>query len=124
MRGALAALLLIGAMALGTMAFGWWTVLGLSAAWGAWRSAKGSPVAEAAGAAAAAWGILLAVVAAAGPLGVLSGLLGEMFGLPAMALILVTLVFAALLAGSAAGLTASLAEAFRSRVRLAEDGDD
>jgi hypothetical protein len=123
MRGALSGLLLIGAIVLATVGFGWWAVPLAGAAWGAWRSAKGSPVVEAASAAAAAWGMLLAVKGATGPLGGLSGLLGEMFGLPGIALILVTLVFAALLAGSAAGLTASLV-ALSSRIRLAEDGVD
>jgi hypothetical protein len=53
---------------------------------------------------AVAWGLLLAVDAAAGNIGRLGGSLAGVMGLPAPVLILVTLLFPALLGWSAASL--------------------
>jgi hypothetical protein len=119
--------LLAPAFALATWAFGWWTVPVLAAAWGAAR-ARGTrrPVesaidrgpAEAAAAALVAWGALLAAAAARGPVGALAGGLAELIGAPAAALVVLTLVFPALLAWSAAaaarGLTLTLVGGSRS----------
>jgi hypothetical protein len=110
--------LLAAAFALATWAFGWWTVPALAAAWGAVR-ARGAPApggapmnrspAEAGLAALLAWAALLAMAAARGPAGALAGRLAGVMRIPAPALVVVTLVFPAALAWSAATAARALA---------------
>ena len=101
-------LLVTGATAALTWLLGWWGVL-LGAAivgfvfhehgGGGWRVALG---------AALAWALLLAIDAASGPFGVVARTLGGVMRLPAAALALLTLVFPAALAWSAATVVAEL----------------
>jgi hypothetical protein len=107
---------LSAAMLLGTIGLGWWTVPLLGAAWGASRPEVRGLAVSAALAGALAWGVLLAEAALGGPVGELAGTLGGIFGLPGFLVILLTLVFPAFLAGSAAALAATLRGMFgRSR---------
>jgi hypothetical protein len=103
-------LVVLVAMAALTWVLGWWGVL-LAALivgfvfhrerGGGWRIAL---------AAALSWGVLLAVNAASGSLGVVASTLGGVLRVPGAVLVLLTLVFAALLAWSAA---TTMAEARR-----------
>ena len=114
-RGPIRLALLAAAFALGTWALGWWAVPALAALWGAGgallnqgptgptRAGRHAAL-EAALAALVAWGAILAVAAARAPLGALADRLGGIMRLPAAALVLLTLVFPALLAWSAAAL--------------------
>ena len=97
------------AMALGTWVAGWWTVPLLAAVWGAWRAwdegdGRHDPARwwNAPAAAAVAWGGLLALQAARGPVRTVAGRVGAVMGIPPVALLLATLVFAALSAWSVA----------------------
>ena len=115
MRTFIVWLVLVEATALSTAALGWWTVPVVAAIWGLASSAARGVWWKAALAAAAAWGLLLIVTATQGPVGLLAAKLGGLFGLPALAMIMLTLLFPALLAGSAAELAAMLREALLSR---------
>ena len=98
---ALAAAVLAGA---GTWALGWWGVpIAAALTVVALRRTRGAPAAAAAGAA-LAWGVLLAVDAAGGRMTALAGELAAVFGAPLPALVVLTLLFPALLAWSAAAL--------------------
>lgn len=94
--------------ALGTILFGWWAVPiigalhGLVPGWSRWQTL------EAGAGAGLAWAALLAATATRGPVGGLSAKVGAVLGLPAPGLVGVTVLFAALLAGSAAMLTGGL----------------
>ena len=101
-------LLVASALAALTWLLGWWGVL-LGAAivgfvfheqrGGGWRT----PLA-----AALAWGLLLLVDAAAGPIGIVSHTLGGVIRIPGFVLVLLTLAFPAALAWSAATVVAEL----------------
>jgi hypothetical protein len=86
------------------MVLGWWTVplfaavLALFRA-GPWQAAAG---------ALAAWSILLVRDGAASPLMPYADRLGALFGLPGVVLVLLTVLFAGLLAWSAATVVDSL----------------
>ena len=115
MRSLLRLVLLALAFAVATIALGWWAVPLVAVAWALVRrgeSASGS----AALAAAVGWAGLLAWIAIRGPLADLGRQLGGIFGVPGAVLPIVTLLYAALLAWSAASL-ASIAVARRSRAR-------
>lgn len=101
-RAALRIVLLALAFAVGTAWLGWWAVPFLGAAWGviAWRTRDAAW--SAAMAAVVAWGALLLWTAARGPVGVLAARVGGVLGLPAAALVAVTLLYAAALAWSSA----------------------
>jgi spore maturation protein SpmB len=95
------ALLLTALGAAATALVGWW---GLPIVTGVWTVAlprRGSIVAAVL-AGAAAWAILLAVAARSGHVGEMATLLGEILGTTGGAVIVLTLTFGALLAGSAA----------------------
>ncbi|UCF18175.1 MAG: hypothetical protein JSU87_09415 [Gemmatimonadota bacterium] len=83
---------------------GWWTVPIVAALWG-WAS-TGRPWLSAALAAAAAWAALLLVTAFQGPVGPLAAKLGGVMGLPAVVLLMLTVILPATLAGSAAEVAA------------------
>jgi hypothetical protein len=87
------------AFAIATRVLGWWGVPLTAALWGVISGGDG---ALAAVAAALAWAALLARDAAFGPLGKLVSVLGGLFHAPPVLLIVVTLVFPAALAWSAA----------------------
>jgi hypothetical protein len=95
---------------------GWWAIPATAAFWGILRPVARRPALVAAAAAALAWtGWLL--VDALSPRGDFSGLatrLAGIFSLPSPALVAITIVFAALLAGSAAYLAVAIAPARRS----------
>jgi hypothetical protein len=99
-RAARIALLAI-AIAIGTWVLGWWAVPLLGAVWGVLQ--RGRPrFVTAFAAAAIAWASLLAFDALQGAMGRLAGVLGGVFMLPGAALLVVTVLYAALLAGCAA----------------------
>lgn len=108
MRYAIRVVLLAAAHAVVTMALGWWAVPVVAAVWGAVSFGPRSAWLASALAAALAWAALLVVTATQGPVGQLAQALGGIFALPGFAVIILTLVFPALLAGSATELAASL----------------
>ena len=105
----LSVLVLAAVLAVATLFYGWWTVPVVAFLWGLltarWlvRSA-----AAAALAAALAWGVLLAEDAMTGRLGGLGTLFGTIAKLPPALFFLLSIVFPALLAWSAAALGADL----------------
>jgi hypothetical protein len=114
MRAFIRVALLAAAFALGTWILGWWAVPLLGAAWGIVQ--RGRPrFAAAFVAAALAWAALLAFDALGGALGRLSTVLGGIFMLPGVALLAVTLLYAALLAGCAAQVAGTVGVARGSR---------
>lgn len=107
--------MLATALALATWLAGWWGVPLVAAAWGLMSRRRTDAAREAALAAILAWAILLAAQAARGPLGDLAARLGSAMRAPAPILMLVTVLFAALLAWSAATVARSIAlAAFRA----------
>ena len=92
-------LLLAAAMVAATAWLGWWTLPVLAGAWGL----RYAPL-DAALAAALSWGGLLAWQAARAPVMVLAERVGGIFSLPSWAMLLLTPLFAALLAWSAAAV--------------------
>lgn len=99
-------LVLAAAFALGTVVVGWWAVPVLGALAGALLGARARPGRWAALAAAVAWIGILAFAAAEGPVGTLARRLAGAMQLPVWGLYAVTLLFPALLAGTAALLGA------------------
>ena len=91
-------------MGAGTVALGWWTVPLVAGLWGLRGRA-----ADAALAGLVAWSALLAAQATRAPLGALLDRLSTLFGIPGWLLVALTPIFAALLAWSAATLTATAA---------------
>lgn len=94
-------LLLAAAFALGTWILGWWAVPLIGAAWGLMRRRRARFL-DAFAAAAIAWVALLAFDAARGPLGRLTTVMGGIFLMPGVLVLVVSVLFAALLAGCAA----------------------
>ena len=86
----------------------WWTVPVVGAAYGAWAANRRLTLFTAMLAAVLGWGALLVYDASAGPVGRLLQVLGALFGVPGAALVVLTLVYAALLAVSAAALARGL----------------
>jgi len=91
-----------------TIAVGWWGVPVIGLIWGVWgaRYARpGTMIAPlAAASAVTAWAGLLIWTSTRGPLALLATTLGAVIGVPAAALIAITLGFAAVLAWSAAAV--------------------
>jgi hypothetical protein len=82
----------------GTWTFGWWAVPVIALAWGVFaRGSRGSAAAAAVGAA-VGWAALLGFVALDGRVGVLLSRVAPVLSLPGVALVAVTLLFAALVA--------------------------
>ena len=104
MRAFLRITLLAVAFALATAAFGWWTVPLLGAVWGGVASPGTRPASTAGAAACLGWVLLLAWTATQGPVWVLAQRVGGVMALPGWLFAVLTVAFAALLAGSAAGL--------------------
>ena len=104
MRAFLRITLLALAFALATAMFGWWTVPLLGAVWGGVASPSTRPASTAGGAAALGWVLLLVATAMQGPVWVLARRVGGVMALPGWLFLVLTVAFAALLAGSAAGV--------------------
>jgi hypothetical protein len=106
-----ARLLLIAALAImlaaTTMLAGWWTLPVVAALWGAARFRHRRTALDAGLAAVLAWSALLARQALRGPVDAVAAKTAAVMGLPGPALVLVTLLYAFLLAWSAARLTSS-----------------
>ncbi len=94
-------------VAVGTWAVGWWAVPVVGALIGViWAEGRPALVAGAAGG--LGWALLLAWGSASGPVGELAGTVGDVMGLPGFAVLLVTVLFPALLAGAGGALTGAL----------------
>jgi hypothetical protein len=104
---------LVVVLAVATAALGWWTVLVVAAVWGVIYASERRVWLSAAGAAAVAWALLLVVTALGGRVLALADKLGGALGLPGILIILLTLLLPAALAGSAAGLAATVWTAVR-----------
>lgn len=102
------------AFALGTAVLGWWMVPVLGAVYGGLRPSA-RPALTAASAAMAAWALLLSLTATQGPVGRLAGVLAGALGMPGFALMAITLIFPALLAGPAAGSAGAVRDALDRR---------
>lgn len=96
--------LLAVAFAVATFALGWWSVPIVAAVWG-FFSTDAHRVLKTGLAAAVGWASLLLLDAARGPVALMAAQLGELMNLPAFALYVLTLLFPALLAWSAAAVT-------------------
>jgi hypothetical protein len=110
MRNRAAFLLLVAAFALGSWV-GWWTVPAVAALWGWLRPAVPRPILSAGIAAVTAWSFWLTTDVVWDPraAGVLANQLGAIMRVPPPALYVVTLLFPALLAWSAAALACAAA---------------
>jgi len=102
-------LTLVLAVSLGTFAFGWAAPAVLGAAWTAVRRDDAFVPLLATLAGAAGWGALLGVQAMMGPVARVAEVVGAAMQVGAGPLLVLTLAFPALLAGSAAGLVRGLA---------------
>ena len=105
--------LLAEGFAVATFALGWWTVPVVAALWTLFTKGREVPIYVAI-AAAGGWASLLVLDAVRGPVGRMAEQLGAVMGLPAWLLYVVTMLFPALLAWSAAAIVR------RSRVKTAE----
>ena len=110
MRSLVKVLLLSELFAVATYAFGWWTVPIIGAIW-ALVSHDARRAMIAALCAAIGWGSLLLLDTIKGPVGEMANRLGGVMRVPAVVLILLTLIFPALLAWC----SAALVESFRGR---------
>ncbi len=99
---------LLVAFGLATVFGGWWAVPIVAAIWTLAQPKARRPGPTAGLAAAAAWAALLLWLGVSGSVGTLARLLGAIFGAPAVVVIASTLIFPALLAGSAASVVAAL----------------
>ena len=90
-----------------TLLAGWWTLPVVAALWGAARFRHRGAALDAGFAASLAWGALLARQAVRGPVEAVAAKTAAAMGLPGPALVLVTLLYAFLLAWAAARLTSS-----------------
>lgn len=96
------------AIAAGTWIGGWWMVPVIAGAYGAWGTRQASAVLTAMLAGGGAWGLLLAYDASVGPVLRLTQLFGTMLQMSGMALVILTMAYAALLAVSAAAFARGL----------------
>ncbi len=101
--------MIVGAMAAGTWFVGWWTVPVIAAVWAIVDRTDRTLPLRAAGAGIAAWGLLLAAQLPGGSLERLAIAVGTAMGVGALPLVVLTLLYPALLAASAAGLVRALA---------------
>jgi hypothetical protein len=99
-------LFVAAAMAALTWLLGWWGVLVAALVIGFVFRAEGGGGWRIAVAAALAWTVLLAIDAASGPIGLVGQRLGGVIRVPAVVLVLVTVLFPAVLAWSAATVVA------------------
>jgi hypothetical protein len=101
-------------IALLTWIVGWWGVPLVAVVAGAILCRRRGITGLTALAAIVAWSVLILVDGASGRFGVLAGVVGGTMGIPAGALLIVTLLFAALLAWSAATVGAEIGRLRRS----------
>ena len=110
LRLALRVPLLALAFALGTLRFGWWAVPLLAALWGVLTRAETIQASAAAALSAlVAWAALLLWGAVRGPVFELAGALAGVLGVPATALVLLTVLFPSALAWSASTVAQAVA---------------
>jgi len=121
MKARVSWLVLLAAIALGTAAFGWLAVPVVAAVWGLVAPITKGTWWRAAIAGSGAWAILLLFTATQGPVGELASKVGAVFALPGFAFVLLTLVFPAAMAASAAELAGALRGAWRTRGDRADD---
>jgi len=107
LRATVKFLLLTEAFAVATFAFGWWAVPLLAFAWAAFVDTR-RPVLFATGCATSAWIAVLLLDAARGPVDVVAARFGGVLGFPSVALIAVTIIYAALLGWSASVVGAAI----------------
>lgn len=100
--------------AIATALLGWWAVPIVGALWGIMRGAR-RPVLEAAAGAALAWATLLGMLALQGGVARVAARVGGVFELSGPAFTAITIAFAALLAGTAALLSAEITRSRRTR---------
>ena len=112
-RTVLSYLLIVGSMSAATWVVGWWGLAVVALVAGVVYRAQGGRSAHIALAAVEAWGLLLVIDAVAGPLGRVSTVVAGAMSLPPIALLAATLLFAALLAWSAATVSAEVAQAIQ-----------
>jgi len=91
-------------IALATWAYGWWSVVALSAAWTFVRPTDAAVPALAALAGLSAWAALLEYQALLGPVARVADVVGSAMQVGAGPLVVLTLAFPALLAGATAGV--------------------
>ena len=115
MRALVLWLVLLAAIALGTAVLGWWAVPVVAAVWGLATPVKKGTWWRAAVAASGAWALLLLFTAIQGPVGELASKVGAVFALPGFAFVLLTLLFPAVMAASAAELAGTLRGAWSTR---------
>jgi hypothetical protein len=108
MRNAISLLVLAATIVFGTVAFGWWAVPMLGAIWGTIVRVTDRPAFIAAGAAALGWILLLAWTTSQGPVAQVATMIGGAVGLPGALLYVVAILFAAVLAGAAAGVVTAV----------------
>ena len=101
------AVLLAEAFAVATFGLGWWTVPVIAALYGI-ASTNPYRARTAALCAVGGWATLLLLDAIKGPVSAMASRLGGVMGLPGVVLLLITLIFPALLAWSAAAIVPSL----------------
>lgn len=107
MRSVIKYVLLAEAFAVATFGLGWWSVPIVAAAWAAW-STDNNRARAAALCAMGGWATLLALDFARGPVGTMGTQLGGVMSVPPVVLYILTFVFPALLAWSAATLVPRL----------------
>lgn len=107
MRNLVKYVLLAEGFAVTTFAFGWWSVPIVAALWGL-LSTERDAARTAAVCAAAGWATLLLLDVARGPVGTMGAQLGEVMRVPSVVLYLLTLIFPAALAWSAATIVPAL----------------
>ena len=102
------------AFAAGTLYVGWWSVPAIALAWGWLVGPTRRPATRAAAGVALAWMGFLAHDAMRGPAGRLARTLGALMHLPAVVVVVVTVLFAVILAWSAALVGSESAPASRA----------
>jgi hypothetical protein len=118
LRSTVKFLLLTEAFAVTTYAFGWWAVPLLGFSWAAFVHTR-RPILFATICAASAWAAMLLNDAARGPVTAVGDRFGGILGIPSIALIAITILFAALLAWSASCVGSSVRKAlFRKTFEL------
>ena len=100
--------LLAAAFAVATFVLGWWAIPLVAAIYAVMSSAQRGSAVLSGIAAMLAWGALLAITAAQGPVGTLAGELGGVLKLSSIAVYAVTIAFPGLLAVSAAVVARAL----------------
>ena len=117
-------LLLTEAFAVTTYAFGWWAVPLLAFAWAAFVHTR-RPVFFATICAASGWASMLLLDAARGPVNTVGERFGGILGVPSLALIAITILFATLLAWSASVVGAAVRKSlFHKAVERAREPEE